>query len=379
MASVWQHPHSRYWIACFRDAHGRQRRLSTKETNRRRALKIAEAYEHTSRALRTRNHVRRVIARLHEELGGESVCTLSLRVFAQSWLATKKPEVSSSTIDFYTGSVAKFLKFLGPLADVPIEELTKATLIGYRNALARNLSARSVNHDLTVVKMLFLAARRDGVIPENPAEFVEAIRSRNSVTSRRAFSLPELRAILDVADPEWRSMIMFGLYTGQRISDIASLTWSNIDPQKGELRLTTRKTGKRLILPLAEPLLRHLESLSSSEDLATPLHPRASRVLKEQGRSGALSNQFAALLADAGLRQHKSHRSTGKGRGVARVASELGFHCLRKTATTLLHEAGIPQAVVMALIGHDSPEVHDIYIAVGKEALTKAAACLPEL
>jgi len=33
----------------------------------------------------------------------------------------------------------------------------------------------------------------------------------------------------------------------------------------------------------------------------------------------------------------------------------------------------------MALIGHDSPEVHDIYIAVGKEALTKAAACLPEL
>ena len=379
MASVWQHPHSRFWIACFRDANGRQRRLSTKETNRRRALKIAEAYEHTSRELRTKNQVRRVIARLHEELGGESICAISLRVFAQSWLATKQPEVSSSTLSFYTGSMTKFLSFLGSLANLPIEEITKASIVGYRNTLAKNLSARSVNHDLTVVKMLFLAARRDGVISENPAEFVEAIRSRNSVSSRRVFSLPELRTVLDVADPEWRSMIMFGLYTGQRISDIASLTWGNIDPQKGELRLTTRKTGKRLILPLAEPLLCHLESLPSSDDPHAPLHPRAFKVLKEQGRSGTLSNQFSDLLALAGLRQRKNHASTGKGRHTCRLANELGFHCLRKTATTLLHEAGVPQAVVMALIGHDSAEVHDIYIAVGKEALTKAAASLPEL
>src|SRR5215472_9420476 len=103
MASVWKHPYSRFWTACFRDAHGRQRRLSTKETNRRRALKIAEAYEQSSRGLRTRSHVRRVIERLHEELGGEPVCAISLRVFATSWLATKKPEVSKTTIDFYTG------------------------------------------------------------------------------------------------------------------------------------------------------------------------------------------------------------------------------------------------------------------------------------
>jgi integrase len=232
---------------------------------------------------------------------------------------------------------------------------------------------------MTVVKMLFLAARRDGVISENPAEFVEAIRSRNSDRPRRAFSLPELRAILDAADPEWRSMIMFGLYSGQRISDIASLTWSNVDLEKGELRLTTRKTGKRLVLPLAGPLSRHLEAIESADRADAPLHPRAFKVLKEQGRSGSLSNQFSDLLADAGLRQRKPHGSTGKGRRTSRTASELSFHCLRKTATTLLHEAGVPQAVVMALIGHDSPEVHEVYIAVGKEALTRAAASLPEL
>jgi integrase len=380
MASLWRHPHSRYWIACFRDAHGRQRRLSTKETNRRRALKIAEAYEHSSRALRSRRHVRRLIEHLQAELGGgEAICTLSLTTFAANWLATKKPEVARRTFDFYSGSIAKFLRFLGPVADLPLDQITKATLLDYRNALARTLCARSTNHDLCAVKMLFLAARRDGVITENPAELIEAVRSRNSHAPRRAFSLPELRAVAAVADPEWRSMILFGLYTGQRLSDIASLTWANVDLEKAELRLITRKTGKRLLLPLAGPLLRHLEGIDSSDRSDVPLHPRAFKSLELRGLSGTLSNQFNALLAQAGLRGHRNQSSSGKGRSSARVASELSFHCLRKTATTLLHEAGIPQAVVMALIGHDSAEVHDIYVAVGKEALCKAAASLPEL
>jgi integrase len=379
MASLWKHPHSRYWIACFRDAHGQQRRLSTKETNRRRALKIAEAYEHSSRQLRSKRHVRRVIERLHEELGGEAVCTISSRAFAQSRLAAKKLEVSRRSFDFYAGTVAKFQRFLGPRVDMPIDQITKTDLVDYRNDLAKNLSPRTVNHDLSALKTLFLAARRDGVISENPAEFVEPIRSRTSRTPRRAFSLPELRAVLSVADPEWRSMILFGLYTGQRLSDIAQLTWSNIDLEKGELRLVTQKTGKTLLLPLAGPLQRHLESLPSADQPNIALHPRACQTFTAHGRSAALSNQFSDLLADAGLRQRKSRQSTSKGRSAARVQNELSFHCLRKTATTLLHEAGVPQAVVMALIGHDSAEVHDIYIAVGKEALVRAASSLPEL
>jgi hypothetical protein len=31
------------------------------------------------------------------------------------------------------------------------------------------------------------------------------------------------------ANDEWRSMILFGLYTGQRLGDIATLRWNNLD------------------------------------------------------------------------------------------------------------------------------------------------------
>jgi hypothetical protein len=58
MASLWKHPQSRFWTACFRDAGGRQRRISTRESNPRKAQKIAEAYEKASREKKTRLHTR---------------------------------------------------------------------------------------------------------------------------------------------------------------------------------------------------------------------------------------------------------------------------------------------------------------------------------
>jgi integrase len=51
-------------------------------------------------------------------------------------------------------------------------------------------------------------------------------------------------------------MILFGLYIGQRLTDVATLHWSNVDLVKGEIRLTTRKTDKVMILPIAAPLRR---------------------------------------------------------------------------------------------------------------------------
>ena len=76
---------------------------------------------------------------------------------------------------------------------------------------------------------------------------------------------------------------------------------------------------------------------------------------------------------------HKAKAKDGAGRGGRRQSNALSFHCLRRTATTLLHEAGVPAAVVQELVGHDSEETHRVYINVGREALASAAAKLPDL
>ena len=56
------------------------------------------------------------------------------------------------------------------------------------------------------------------------------------------------------------------------------------------------------------------------------------------------------------------------------MASQLSFHSLRHTAVSLLKDAGIPQAAVQELIGHDSEQMSALYTHVGREALEKAAA-----
>ncbi len=109
----------------------------------------------------------------------------------------------------------------------------------------------------------------------------------------RSLSPRLVKAVLAVADAEWQSIIRFELYTGQRLADVARLTWGNIDLQRKEIRLTARKTGKRLTIPIAAPLHAHILTLDAGDSPTIPLHPRAYGVVEKQGRANTLSNWFA--------------------------------------------------------------------------------------
>jgi integrase len=148
-----------------------------------------------------------------------------------------------------------------------MRDVTKADIIAFRNRLLTQVSAKTANHDMRAVKTLFKSAREDEVIAEDPAVSVKSAHNKATSASKRSFTLDELHVVLDVADPEWKSMILFGLYIGQKLADVATLRWSNVDLVKGEIRLTTRKTDKVMILPIAAPLRRYLEGLPSSDDV----------------------------------------------------------------------------------------------------------------
>jgi integrase len=247
----------------------------------------------------------------------------------------------------------------------------------FRNQVAQKASATTTNHDLKAIKLLFCTAKRDGYIIEDPSEFVESIRRKISDDARRPFTVPEIRRVIEVADKEWKSLVLFGLYTGQRLADLATLRWDNIGLARNEIRIKTRKTGKRLSIPIGPPLKAHIESLPAGRE--GYLHPKAAATVTSPKRSRTLSNQFADLLAQAGLRDKAPHRSKGKGRDAKRSSNGLSFHALRHTAVSLLKDAGIPEAAVMELVGHDSEAMSAHYTYVGTEALAKAVAALPEI
>jgi len=383
MASLWKDQRTKNWVACFTDRDGRRLKKSTHTAKRTEALKIAAAMEDSARRARTSRKVREVIANLHREITGDDLVFPTVREYVATWLARKGPETASSTLAFYTKSTSNFIACLGEGADKPIDQITSAHITSFRNARAKVVATKTANHDLKSIRMLFKAARKDGFVFENPSEAVDTLRQRGAKNSRRPFSLPELRALMDSASPEWQSMIQFGLFTGMRLSDVASLTWANLDKVRNELRYQARKTGKVLILPIVGPLADHVTTLSCPDTPNAPLHPRAFDSLERTGRSGTLSNWFADLLADAGLRERKKHHITAaderKGRDAARDSNALSFHCLRHTAVSLLKDAGISASVVMELVGHDSSQMSEHYTHTGLDALGTAMRALPHL
>ena len=382
MAFVFKNPNTSNWLAGFRDANGKRRNRSTgllaTERNKRRAEGIALEYEAAARNKRSAQQVRRTICSLHKEITGEDMPVVTLRLHVDQWLLSKKTSVAPKTVSFYDGACTKFLNYLDDRADKELGEITREELEAFRDDLATRLAPKTVNHHIKVLRMLFRDARDRSLLADAPTEFVKTVKSRK-VLERRPFTMDEIRAVLVHCNAEWRSMVLFGLYTGQRLGDIARFTWKNVDLRKKSISLVTSKTGKELNIPLPPDLHSHLAALPSPINEAQPIHINAFEIVAAQGKTGHLSNQFAAILAKAGLRKITTHKTTGKGRSAKRETNGLSFHSLRRSTATYLHEAGVPQSVAMALIGHDSTDIHSIYVNVGEEAMRSAAQKLPAL
>jgi integrase len=379
MASVIRYSSGRYWIAAFRDSSGRQHRRTTREVDRKRAQAVAEKFEMVAKRKGSPQRVRQIFSEFYRDQYGEDLPSSSVRAYAESWVAARKAETSPGTHRRYGDAIAKFLAFLGTAADRGLDEITKAQISGFRDARLASSAPATTNHCLKIVRMIFRSASHEGYLWQDPTEGVKTVKNRATL-ERRPFTVDELRAVLEVAGPEWQSLIKFGIYTGQRLGDLAALTWAQIDFNREEIRLTTRKTGKPLIILMAAPLRQHMLMLPTADNPKAPVHPNAFEILHTQnGRVGTLSNQFSELLVDAGLREARTHRSRGIGRSGKRAGLELSFHSLRHTAVSLLKDAGVPDAVVMALVGHESAAMSHRYTHVGKEALARAAQSLPEV
>ena len=202
VASLTRKTRSKYWFACFRDVNGKQRRRSTRQTDRKKALKVAEQFEQIGRRKLAPRTVRESLAELYREIYGETLPVATVRKFVADWLQTKEPEVSAGTLAFYKKSIAKFLEFLGTAADLDLASITRTTVLEFRNHVAKRSSPVTTNADLKAIKMICRAAKRDGYIAEDPAEFVETVR-KSSEQARRPFTISAIQRLLSVADAEW--------------------------------------------------------------------------------------------------------------------------------------------------------------------------------
>ena len=385
MASIRKHPRSPFWFACYTLPDGRQTQRSTKienkQANASRAMEVAIQYEKIVKVARAgrmgENQARSAIAAIYEIVNGEPLPGATIREYFQQWLGEKKKELSGGAYVSYRAKVKAVLDVLGRRADADLTHLDRKTILDVRDSLVDLKSVSTSNYCVKLVRAILRAAKHDGLIDTNEADGVAAIKiAAIDRVDKMPFTMPQVKALMAQADDEWRGMMLCALYAGMRLGDISMLQWGDINLSARRIEVKTRKTGRRINVPLAQPLYDYFNERQADDG---PVFLRAHTVVEREGRTGNLSNKFKRLMARAGLIEMPKNKGGKKGRSAKRVFNPLTFHSFRHTATTLFKEAGVPHAVVMDIIGHDSDAVSRAYTHVGDDAKKDAVNMLPIL
>jgi len=312
---------------------------------------------------------------------GEKLPSSSIGGYLDKFLEQKKAEVSSSTLEAYEATFRFFKQFLGPRAGLDIKLLTRDDVVKFRQDRMNKTSPATARQSIKKLNVAIHEAQMEGLILSHVGDGLTRIKYDPKAVKTRAFTTEELRKIDQVIDdPEWKGMLAFGLYTGQRIKDVAKAEWANVNFKEGFIRLFISKKKVEQKKFLAPPLQAHLELMKKKA--TTPyLFPRAFGMVKKKDRSAVLSNQFKVFLAKAGIAEKESisHKKKAQGRSAKRNRSGVGFHSLRHGATSLLKEIGVPHAVAQEIVGHDSKQVSQHYTHIGDDAHRDALKNFPDL
>lgn len=362
MASVRLRKGSKFWYACIRLPDGRQRHWSTGLEDRSEALAVATAAERALKKDADRPHrLRAALARLADDYTPSD--EVSPADWLRRWCEARKVEVSPGTTTAYRRVLDEAGEWMTKEGLDSFSKLTTAKIGEFRAWMADRFAPSTVNKKIKFLRVALSAAVRDGRMDSNPAESVGRMKTGEAV--RRQFRPDELARLLRhlKTDPEWHALTVMGLFTGQRLNDVAVLVWEQIDLKAGTVTMTARKTGRLVSLPLVKPALESLRRLRGRKLADSgPVFPTIAKLA-----ASSRSNAFRRKLEAAGIDVGSEERDDGK-----RRRSALSYHSLRHTTTTMLKAAGVSDAVARAIVGHESAAVSRVYTHLDLDTMRAA-------
>ena len=387
MASVWKGDKDKFWRAKYKLPNGKWTSRSTKQTNKGKAQRMADALEQQSRLIgqgqATEKRLMKAVAAMTEDSGLGEMKILSIRETLMLYLteiSDRKP--SSVTLKKYTSTINKFLDHLGDTkANQSINTLSKEDIRNWRNTLIKSgIGGTTADQSTNLIKRALDHAVKEGKAIDNVAKGLNSIGE--GAETKERFSEQEIKDLYENADTEWKGMILFGLWYGMRINDAANLRWDNVKiqsgiTQNGTLTYIPAKTKKKkknpVELGMPESVIRYILDLERiTKNPIGYIFPSLGG--KKTGSGGGLSNSFNRLMRKAGTVVPEGEKKTGRGRTFKRK----GFHSLRHTMISRMTEAGIPHELGMAISVHSNRQVHERYVQFTTEVRNSVFKRMPD-
>jgi integrase len=270
----------------------------------------------------------------------EETLTVSFLDFATAYLKNEEERVSEKNLDEKKLSFKRALKVIDP-AQIT-SKVTPAMALLVMQYIARNVSGYAANK----ARKNLAAAWEWGKIfhglpKENPFHEVKKFPA----DSKPRYVPPEedFWKVYDACeDSRDKTLLLFLLHTGARIQEAFRLVWTDVDFERQQVRLGTRKTATGgmeyawipLTTELTEDLMQHKEKTNTILVFANPV---------TGGKYAHRGKFMHRLCAKAGV-------------------LPFGYHAIRHLTATILAHSGLDLPSIQAILRHHNPVTTSRYI-----------------
>jgi integrase len=241
------------------------------------------------------------------------------------------------------------------LGKVPLTEITTRDVMQLHAAIQKKSSAATANRYLALLSRVFSLGIQWGHLERNPAKGVK--KYREAGPRYRYLTGDELTRFLTALDAEAGktavNALTLLLLTGLRSkSELFSLPWSEVDLERGNVRLLHTKNGRSRTVALNSSALALMKKIHEE---AAPGCPWVFPARSGDGHLVDVRKPLARAMSRAGL-------------------SDLRPHDLRRSFASLAVNAGVDIYQVKDLLGHSSVAVTQrVYAHLQQDTLRSAS------
>ena len=323
-----------WWVAYYQD--GREYRESSRSRHRRDAVRLLrERLWEAAAGVSTRAAPKRT----------EKRATAMLDLFE---LVEQHFRLKGSTSPANTAYLRRLRK---RFAGYTIQACTGVAISHYMSDMQESgRSAAAINREMNVLRTALRLGYQHDLVARIPL-----IRMLPELGYRdEFFTRAEIDSLLPCLPDFLRDLVLFGFLTGWRKGEITGLRWSNVD-----------RSGAVIRLPPAQNKSRSSRSVVLWGELVVLVERRWQA--RKVGRALAqhVFHRDGHPLPDFRRTWLKACHQAGLGHRL--------FHSLRRSAARNMSLQGIPEKVIMSIIGHKTRVMFDHYNIVSEADQRKYA------
>lgn len=277
--------------------------------------------------------------------------------FFNRFIEYKRQTVSNSTyreyisrINFWREKHLEKSKFFFSLNRIEIEEIANKI----------NLSPRTINYYINILKQIYNYALELNLIDSNPAKSIKALY-QSPRKQPRFLSQEEAKLIIDNSSEFYKDLFKFLLYTGVRKDEARFLEWSDIDFKKNHVRIRIKATF----------------TTKTRRGRNIPMNSAVNKVINKRyenkNSNYVFANQEGSNFSPTAWMKYL-------GNLIKKLEiKDIKIHTFRHTFASWLAMEGVDLATIAQLLGHSNIKTTMIYSHLAPDYVQKAVQRLPEI